>query len=115
MLASGIQLEGWWLGMGLIWAHIALGIAFFLLIGLHLYLHFQWKNWFAGLSKQKSSATKWLALFGALTLLSAIIATIHMFITWHHSAAGGWHGKIGFVFLAFVICHAAKRHKFYGK
>lgn len=115
MLASSIQLEGWWLGMSFIWTHIAVGIVFFLLIGYHLQLHFNWQNWFVRLKQQKSKVTKWLAAFGALTLLTAIIATIHMFRTWQHSAIGGWHGKIGFVFLALAICHMIKRLKFYSR
>lgn len=45
MLASSIQQEGGGLGMGFVWAHIVLGVVFFLLIGWHLQLHFQWKNW----------------------------------------------------------------------
>lgn len=113
MLASSVQCEGWWLGIPFVWAHIALGIAFFLLIGWHLQLHFQWKNWFKRLKQQKSHVTKWLAAFGALTFLTALAATIHMFITWHHSAVGGWHGKFGFIFIILAIGHAVKRIKFY--
>lgn len=113
MLVSSIQQEGWWLGMRFVWLHIALGIAFFVLIGWHLQLHFQWKNWFGKLRRQKSHVTKWLAAFGALTLLTAIAATIHVFITWRHAAIGGWHGKFGFVFIALAIGHMVKRFKFY--
>lgn len=115
MLASGVQLEGWWLGMSYIWIHIALGLLFFLLIGWHLWLHFNWQNWFVRLKRQKSHVTKWLAAAGTLTLLTAIVATIHMFITWHHSPIGGWHGKLGFVFIALAIGHVVKRIKFYKK
>lgn len=113
MLVSSIQLEGWWLGMAFIWIHIALGIMFFTLIGWHLQLHFNWQNWFVRLRQQKSHVTKWLAAFGVLTLLSALVATVHMFMTWHHSSIGGWHGKIGFVFIALAIGHMIKRFKFY--
>lgn len=99
--------------MPFIWVHIGLGVLFFVLIGWHLYLHFNLQNWYTRLKRQKSPVTKWLAAFSALTLLTALAATIHMFITWHHSAIGGWHGKIGFVFLALAIGHVVKRIKFY--
>ena len=115
VLASSIQQEGWWLGLPFVWLHIALGIVFFLFIGSHLKLHFQWKNWLEKLMQQKSHVTKWLAALGALTLLTALAATVHMFITWQHSAVGGWHGKIGFMFIALTIGHAVKRIKFYKK
>lgn len=113
MLTSSIQLEGWWLGLGLVWAHMALGITFFILIGWHLKLHFQWRDWAGRLKRQKSPVTRWLALIGGLTLLTAVAATIHMFVTWHHSGIGGWHGKIGFVFIALAVAHVVKRIKFY--
>ncbi len=113
MLASSIQLEGWWLGIPFIWIHIALGISFFALMGWHLQLHFNRNNWFVRLKQQKSHVTKWLAAFSVLTLITGFIATIHMFITWHHSGIGGWHGKIGFVFIAIAIGHIVKRIKFY--
>ncbi|MCM1309537.1 MAG: hypothetical protein NC301_00745 [Bacteroides sp.] len=113
MLASSIQLYGWWLGMGFICLHIALGIIFFLLIGWHLQLHFNWQNWFQRLMQQKSPVTKLLAAVGTLTLLTAIISTILMFITWHHSAIGSWHGYLGFAFLALAIAHIIKRINFY--
>lgn len=115
MLASSIQQEGWWLGMGFVWAHIVLGILFFLLIGWHLQLHFQWKNWFVRLKQQKSHVTKWLAVFCALTLLTAIVATVHVLNTLQHTTIGGVHGKFGFIFIALAIGHAVKRIKFYRK
>lgn len=113
MLASSIQQEFRWLGIDFVLTHIVLGIAFFVLTGWHLQLHFQWTDWFGRLRKQKSNVTKWLAAFGALTLLTAIIATIRIFGSWQHSAIGGWHGKFGFVFIALAICHIFKRIKFY--
>lgn len=115
MLASGIQQESWWLGMGFVWVHIVLGIVFFLLIGWHLQLHFQWKNWFVRLKKQKSPVTKWLAGFGVLTLLTAIVSTIHVLNTLEHTTLGGVHGKFGFVFIVLAIGHTVKRIKFYKK
>lgn len=108
MLASSIQQEGWWFGMGFVWIHIVLGILFFLLIGWHLQLHFQWKNWFVRLKQQKSHVTKWLAVFGALTLLTAIVATVHVLNTLQHTTIGGVHGKFGFIFIALAIGHAVK-------
>lgn len=113
MLASSIQQEGWWLGMGFVWVHIVLGILFFMLIGWHLQLHFQWNNWIVRLKQQKSPVTKWLALFGALTLLTAIVATVHVLNTMQHTTTGGVHGKFGFIFIALAIGHVVKRVKFY--
>jgi len=113
MLASSVQLEEWWLGMGFIWTHLALGIVFFALITWHIQLHFNWQKWIDKFRKLKSSVTRWLAIFAALTLLTAIIATIHMFFTWHHSPIGGIHGKLGFIFLFLAIWHIIKRFKFH--
>lgn len=115
MLASSIQQEGWWIGMGLVWVHIVIGVVFFLLIGWHLQLHFKWKNWFVRLKQQKSHVTKWLAAFGVLTLLTALVATVHVLNTLEHTTLGGVHGKFGFVFIALAIGHAIKRIKFYKK
>lgn len=114
-LASSIQQECRWLGMGFVWLHIVLGIVFFLLIGWHLQLHFQWNNWFVRLKQQKSHVTKWLAAFGALTFLTAIVATVHVLNTLEHTTLGGVHGKFGFVFIALAIGHTVKRIKFYKK
>jgi len=113
MLISSIQVECWWLGMTLIWLHIGLGILFYVLIGWHLQLYLQKHNWFVGLKRQKSHLTRWLAVYGFLTLLTAIIATVQMFITWRSTAIGGWHGKIGFIFAAFAIVHIVERIRFY--
>lgn len=112
-LASGIQLEGWWLGMGWIWAHIAIGSVYMALVIWHLWLHFGRRGWIGCLRRQKSAVTKWLAVFCLLTLVTALMATVHMLVTWHHAAIGGWHGKIGFVFIALATAHAAGRFRFY--
>ncbi len=113
MLASSIQLEFWRVGMPFIWAHIVIGVLFFMLIGWHLYLHFHRQNWFVGLKRQKSAVTKWLAVFAVATFLPSIDETIPLFITWYHATIGRWHGEIGYVFLALAIVHIVKRIRFY--
>lgn len=112
MLASGIQLEAtgsqeaaW------VWLHSAIGLLFFSGIAWHLYLHFKWKQWIKRLSSQKSPVTRWLAIIGALTLLSGCWAFAHWATSHLHSPIGGIHGKIGFLFLLLVIGHTAKRFK----
>lgn len=115
MIASSLQLQFTWLGMTFIWLHIAFGLAFFLLIGWHLQLHFNRRKWIPAISNQKSGVTKLLAVFCALTLITALIATIMMFITWHHSAIGSLHGYLGFAFLILLIIHIAARIRFYAK
>ncbi len=115
ILASGIQLEGWWLGMTFIWLHLAVGIAFMGLIVWHLELHFGWSNWWWKFFSGRSVVNRWLFVTGLLTLITAVWATARMFITWHHSSIGGWHGKIGFAMMALVIIHASMRYRFFLK
>lgn len=112
MLASGLQLETVWLGMNFIWLHIAMGFIMFGLIGWHLSLHFGSRGWLKKLRAQKSPATRLLAVVALLTLLTAIAATVHMFIHWRHSTIGGWHGIIGYALIAIAAAHTLKRHKF---
>lgn len=114
MLASSIQLEAtgncaviW------VWLHIIIGCLFFASIIWHLYLHFGWKSWIQKLRKQKSPATRWLAFFALLTIISALIAIFHWFGSYIHSPIGGLHGKIGFIFIAIAIGHTVKRIKFF--
>lgn len=116
MLASSIQLEAtagrsvWW-----VWIHIIVGCCFFANIIWHLYLHFGRKSWIERLRKQKSPVTRLLAIFGLLTIISAIAA----FFLWvgpqTHTSPGGWHGKIGFIFIALAIGHTIKRIGFYNR
>lgn len=55
--------------------------------------------------------TKWMSVFGLLTLVSAIAATVHWILTDTHTGIGGIHGKIGLVFLILIVVHTAKRIK----
>lgn len=112
ILASGIQLEATeGKSVFAVWFHIVVGICFFVLIGWHLYLHYRWSNWAQKLMKQKSPVNRWLAIFCALTLISAVIATVHWLFYQYHTTLGGIHGKIGFIFIALCIGHLLKRIK----
>ena len=114
MLASSVQLEAFLPAVRWVWVHIALGCAFFALIIWHIYLHFGWKVWFRKFRKQKSPVTRWLALFGLLTVVSAAVVMVHWAVSFAHSI-GGVHGKIGFVFLILAVGHTVKRLRFFSK
>lgn len=112
MLASSVQMEAtegeyrtW------AWIHIILGVIFLTGVGWHLFEHFRWKNWITMILKQKAVATRWLGIFYALTLVTAIMVLVYWLRVYSHSPLGGWHGKIGFVFLAICIGHTIKRRK----
>lgn len=113
MLASSIQLE---IISGAIpaWVifHILVGAVFFALIGWHLQLHYQWRNWLRLLWRQKSANTKWLTAIGLLTLFTAIIATAGWIASPEHSKIGAVHGKFGFLFIALAVWHTVRRHRF---
>lgn len=115
MLASSVQLEAFLPAVRWVWVHIALGCAFFALIVWHIYLHFGWKVWFRKFRKQKSPVTRWLALFGLLTVVSAAVVMVHWVVSFAHSPIGGVHGKIGFVFLILAVGHTIKRLRFFSK
>ena len=55
--------------------------------------------------------TRWMSVFGLLTLVSAMAATTHWILTDAYTGIGGIHGKIGLVFLILIIVHTAKRIK----
>lgn len=114
MLASGLQLElthsG---GLVWIWLHMFIGILFFAGIIWHIYLHFNKASWIKRFRTQKS-LTKWLAVLGLLTMLSAVAAMIHWLSTAVHSPIGGVRGKSGLVFLLLAIIHTARRANFFG-
>lgn len=113
-LASGIQLEATHSqGICPVWLHIAVCLAFIATVVWHLYLHFKWNAWIKRLRSQKSHVTKWLAIFGIMTFITAIITFIHWGTTYEHSPIGGVHGKLGFVFIALSIGHTIKRIKFF--
>ncbi len=114
ILLSSIQLEiiagssiTW------VWMHIIVGTMFFVLIGWHLQLHFQWRNWFLLLCKQKLKNTKWLTIIGILTIITAVMSTIGWIISPDHSKIGAVHGKFGFLFIVFILWHIFRRLKFY--
>lgn len=114
ILASSIQSEAT-SGRSLpwVWIHIILGCCFFANIIWHVYLHFGWKSWIQKFVNQKSRVTKWLAVLGLLTLISGIIVFFHWTESYTHSSIGGFHGKIGFIFLALAIWHTLKRIRFF--
>lgn len=109
-IASGIQLEAISSnGVASVWIHIGVCIAFMALVIYHIYLHFKWRGWISKFRKLKSPVTRILALFWFLTFITGI-ATVAVWLTHHsHSGLGGWHGKIGFIFIILAICHAVKR------
>ncbi len=95
----------------LMYLHSLLGLFMFLMVGIHLYLHFGKSKWIAKIRKQKSKPTKWLCVvFGIMLILSVItfIATVPRMT---HSPLGAIHGKLGFIFILFCIGHTAKRWK----
>lgn len=113
VLGSSIQLEATGSSSSLwVWLHIGVCGAFMGLICWHVYLHFRWKNWGKRLLGRRG-VMRWLSIFGILVLLTAIIATVRWCATSVHSGIGGVHGKIGFVFLVFVIIHIVRHLKFY--
>ena len=95
-----------------VWTHIILGMAFTAVVVWHIYLHFGWRSWVNRLRGQKSAVTRWMSVLGALTLLGAIVASVHWLGAYTHSPAGGLHGKIGLLFLALALWHTAKRARF---
>ena len=114
MLASGIQLEATGSSAVIwVWLHILIGCLFFANIIWHLYLHFGWISWLQKFRKQKSPATRWLAFFALLTIISALIAIFHWVGSYIHSPIGGLHSKIGLIFIAIAIGHTVKRIKFF--
>lgn len=112
ILASSIQLEATGSrSVVSVWLHIGAGIIFAILIWWHIHLHSAWSKW-----RQKlvgRHGLKWLSIFGALLLVSAIAATAHWLPTGIHSTIGGVHGKIGFLFVLACTIHAIKHGKFY--
>lgn len=110
MLVSSIQLEITGGNSPLwVWAHIVAGTLFVIGILWHCQLHFGNKGWLRRLRKRYS----WLASFFLLTLVSAAVATAHWLTVGLHSMPGAVHGKIGFIFLAIVIGHTARRFRFF--
>lgn len=113
-LVSAIQLEATGSsGTGAVWFHIMVSIVFMALVVWHLYLHFKWKEWARKLLRQKSPVTRWMTVFGLITVISAAVATAHWLTVPLHSPAGAVHGKFGFVFLILAAGHTIKRFRFF--
>lgn len=114
ILLSAIQLEATGGSTALwVWLHAAIGALFFANVGWHLYLHFGWNSWVQRLRKQKSPATRLLAVLALLTFISTFVALFHYIGTRIHSVPGAVHGKIGFLFLLIAIGHTVKRIRFF--
>lgn len=114
MLASSLQLEviaGQ--SMLWVWVHIVSGTLFLGVIFWHLQLHFQWRNWLRLLWKQRSANMKWLTVVGILTFVTALVATAGWIASPEHSKIGAVHGMLGFLFIALVAWHTARRFRFY--
>lgn len=114
MLATSIFLEATGsCSVEWVWVHIAVGSLFAGNIAWHLYLHYGWQSWAGRLRRQKSPATRWLALCALLAFTGGIAATLHWIATQQHSSFGGVHGKIGFAFLLLAAAHTARRRHFF--
>lgn len=96
-----------------VWLHAAISAAFLALALWHLYLHFGAAGWIGRLLRLPSRVTRYLALFGLLTLVSAVAAGVHRAAAHVHVPLGGIHGKIGLVFLVLAAVHTAGRRRFY--
>lgn len=115
MLVSSVELElnpagnrGW------VWLHIGLGCVLTGFIFWHVGLH---KN-----ARKKGTLPKHrhehnlrgLGLLFLFTLISGIIAIFAWIGDYIHTTAGGIHGKIGFIFLIFLLFHIKNYRRFYG-
>lgn len=122
VLMSGLQMEVCG-GCGcfglpfslLMYVHCALGIFMFVLVAIHLYLHFGKCNWFSKIKGMKNIRTKWLAVCFSITVILSLVAFFYILETMKHTPIGGIHGKIGFFFLAYCLGHTIKRWKWVKK
>jgi len=114
MFASGLQLEinntceRLWA-----WLHIALGLLYIGMIIWHISLHVTVAT---GNHKKHSDGSKGIGvvgLFFVLTFISGIVAMVHWIGSYFHSTLGGIHGKIGFIFIIFVLWHIHKYFRFF--
>lgn len=113
-LASSIYLEATdSRGITPIWLHIVACMIFMSLVLWHIYLHFKWQGWIFKFKKLKRPVTRILAIAWCLTLITGVAAWCHWLVHFSHSGLGGWHGKIGFVFMAIAIAHGIKRIRFF--
>lgn len=113
-LASGIYLEATdSRGIASVWLHIVVCTIFMSVVVWHIYLHFNWSNWLSKFKTLKSPVTRILAIAWCLTLITGLAALCQWLVHFSHSGLGGWHGKIGFVFMAIAIAHIIKRIRFF--
>jgi hypothetical protein len=114
MLVSGIQLEADPRGERLwVWCHIALGSLYVGFLLWHISLHRRAGGPRRPAKMPISRLNRWLGVFFALMLISAIVATSHWIGSYVHATPGGIHGKIGFVFLLIGFIHLRKNFRFY--
>ncbi len=112
-LVSSVQLEmcegrvAW-----AVWLHVALCLLLMCGVGVHIFLHFQFRNWWKCFGMLKSHVTRVLGVFCAFTFVTGAMALVQWLVHQSHSGIGAVHGKIGFVFLLLCIGHAIKRKRF---
>ena len=93
----------------MVWLHIVVASLFIAGCVYHIYLHFGWNGWLKKFKGPKMKVNRILALFGVLTALTAVWATVDWLINFQHTTIGGVHGKLGYVFVAICIGHLIKR------
>ena len=114
ILFSGIQLEVIHSNsLTLVWIHIIVGLLFMSFITYHIFLHFDYCNWFAKFHNLKNQFTRILWWVSLLTLITGIIASVHWLVTFAHAPIGGVHGKLGFLMILLSAAHIIKRFKFF--
>lgn len=119
MLASSLQLEATGSAENVwVWIHVATGVMFAALNAWHIYLHYRWHQWgvrLIGSRDKRPVKTRWMTIFGILTLVTGLIATVMRIIEDSHSSFGGWHGKIGYIFLILIVIHIGHRLNYYSR
>lgn len=115
MLASAVQLEAtggrdraW------VWVHIFLGIVITVWCGWHLWLHFHGR-WRGLMSRQTRPKVKFMTVFLALSAVTGLAVTPEWYLSNLHTGFGGFHGKLGFIFLFLAITHGLHYKRFYFK
>lgn len=118
VLASSVQMEacggrglGAWDFPMLMYLHCILGIGMFVLVGIHLYLHFGKNRWHEKIKRLKSQPTKFLCRLFFFMLFLSIVAFVVTMARPKHGLIGAIHGKVGFLFILFCIPHTIKRWK----
>lgn len=116
MLVSSVELELNPVGeKAWVWLHLIFGCFFTGFILWHVKLHRkpvvdsgQMKRHYHGKN------LRWLGLLFFLTLITSVIATFCWIGSYIHTTIGGIHGKIGFIFLIFLLFHIKNYRRFYG-